>query len=105
MSKKPMNVESALGVLGAVDGGVMQDEVAVADAGAYLAEFAKDQDPEQIQAVWAEMTAPSEETAPVRLSPAEEYVQWVVAQEWAAAYSDSVTRLLEAIQKRARALL
>lgn len=82
MAKKPMNVEEALEALGDVDGGVLQDEVAA-----------------------VEVPAEEVETARVRLSPAEEFVAWVASQQWGAAYSDSVTRLLEDIQKRARALL
>ena len=85
MAKNPMTVEESLDALGAVDGGVLADcewegDLPVADA-------------------------PSEEPAWVKLSPAEEFAVWVAGLEWAAAYSDSVTRLLEEIQKRARALL
>lgn len=91
MAKKPMNMEESLDALGVMapgmDGGVLQEVPSC--------EWEGDLPQDEAAVV---------EPAWVRLSPAEQYIAWVASQEWAAAYSDSVTRLLEEIQKRARAL-
>jgi hypothetical protein len=88
MSKKPMSMET-----------VMKQDVC--DATASIDALPESNGLPSVEGA----SVTDDEPARARPSPAEEFVAWVAGLEWAAAYSDSVTRLLEEVQKRARRLL